>query len=383
MLPFNNSAFSNTLGASDRTTQCKALIAPFKEEFKGKVDDVLNLIAVFNQHCEETGVIEDFNFVEEEHSPPSDVDMSDPKAKAAWLADPSHLTFGNILIDSSMATLEKLQKARNSIHYSLKKFTSAPDPVKMPEASKKLVSFQNRQWIYVLLQNVWAAAMKAIISCFQEQHDQDSVVLWFCFLQNFAGNTTKNLFEAYSQLSESKLQPSNFHGNVINFTNAACTSIHRLHKANETPSFQHFLYVFHGAMDAPNEEFRTFVINLYADYRKGSPTSSMSMQELLNQLNMEYNRINDLGRWVKKDDSRVLALMATISTLQTQLSSLKNQYSSLHALIAQKTPTPTPTPTPPTNGKFQEPPLRKEGELEITEHNGYVWKCRDKWFNGC
>jgi hypothetical protein len=136
-------------------------------------------------------------------------------------------------------------------------------------------------------------------------------------------------------------------------------------------------------MDAPNEEFRTFVINLYADYRKGSPTSSMSMQELLNQLNMEYNRINDLGRWVKKDDSRVLALMATISTLQTQLSSLKNQYSSLHALIAQKTPTPTPTPTPPTNGKFQEPPLRKEGELEITEHNGYVWKCRDKWFNGC
>jgi hypothetical protein len=26
-------------------------------------------------------------------------------------------------------------------------------------------------------------------------------------------------------------------------------------------------------MDSPNEEFRNFVINLYADYRKGGPSS--------------------------------------------------------------------------------------------------------------
>jgi len=85
------------------------------------------------------------------------------------------------LFDSSKATLEKLQQARDSNYSSLKKFASAPDAVTIPEASKKLVSFQNRQWIYVLLQTVWTTAMKAILSRFQEQHDQGGVVLWYCF----------------------------------------------------------------------------------------------------------------------------------------------------------------------------------------------------------
>ncbi len=41
VLPFNTSAFSNLLGASDRATQHKALVAPFKEEFDGSPEDVL------------------------------------------------------------------------------------------------------------------------------------------------------------------------------------------------------------------------------------------------------------------------------------------------------------------------------------------------------
>jgi hypothetical protein len=34
-------------------------------------------------------------------------------------------------------------------------------------------------------------------------------------------------------------------------------------KAKEAPSFQHFLDVFHGCMEASNEEFCAFVIALY------------------------------------------------------------------------------------------------------------------------
>ena len=111
-------------------------------------------------------------------------------------------------------------------------------------------------------------------------------------------------------------------------------------------------------MDAPNEEFRAFVINLYADYRKGGATRSLSMLDLLDQLDLEYNRINNLGRWTKKEDSHVLALTATISTLQSKLSSLQTQYSSLHALIAQPSPTPTPTP----KERLQKPPHRQSGD---------------------
>jgi hypothetical protein len=46
MLPFNTGAFSNTLGATDRAAERKALVAPLKEEFDGKAEDVLQHIAV-------------------------------------------------------------------------------------------------------------------------------------------------------------------------------------------------------------------------------------------------------------------------------------------------------------------------------------------------
>jgi hypothetical protein len=68
----------------------------------------------------------------------------------------------------------------------------------MPLASKHLVSFQNRQWMYVLLMNVWTAAMKTIMLCYH----QDGIVLGFCFLQHFASTPIENF-----HLSEMKLHP--------------------------------------------------------------------------------------------------------------------------------------------------------------------------------
>jgi hypothetical protein len=336
MLPINTSAFSNTLGAADRAAQRKALVTPFKEEFDAKPDDVIQHTASFNHRCEETGVIEDFNFILHENSPPSDVDMTDAKAQNAWLVDPRRYTYGNLIVDPSTATIEKLQEARDNIRTSLQQFTTAPDPKTMPLASKKLISFQNRQWIYVLLQTLWTAHMKTIMSKYQELHEQDGVILWFCFLQHFAGTTTENLIEAYSQLSENKIQLSHFNGNILNFTNAIRNPIRRLLKAKENPSFQHFLYVFHGAMDAPNEEFRAFVMTLYTDYRKGGPTQRISMLDLLDQLDLEYNRINNLGQWIKKEDTQILALTASFQDLQTKFANLQGRYSSLQALVASK-----------------------------------------------
>ena len=62
MLPFNTSAFSNLLGASDRSAQRTAVVAPF-DEFDAKSDDVMQHIPQFTQRCEETSIIEHFNFL--------------------------------------------------------------------------------------------------------------------------------------------------------------------------------------------------------------------------------------------------------------------------------------------------------------------------------
>jgi hypothetical protein len=101
LLPFNTSTVSNLLVAPDQAAQGKALIAPFKEEFDGSPEDVLQHITSFNTHCVEPGVTEDFSYIEEVNEPPSDFDMNDSSPHTAWLSDLHHYTYGNILIDAS------------------------------------------------------------------------------------------------------------------------------------------------------------------------------------------------------------------------------------------------------------------------------------------
>ncbi len=110
LLPFNTSTFSNKLNADDRAAKRKALVVPFEETFDTKNEDTLQFIWQFTQRCVETGVVADFNFIISENSPPSTVDMDDPAEKAKWFSDPACFNMGNLLIDASTATLEKVKE---------------------------------------------------------------------------------------------------------------------------------------------------------------------------------------------------------------------------------------------------------------------------------
>jgi len=77
--------------------------------------------------------------------------MGNTIVHTAWFTDPHCFKIGNILIDSSEATLDKA--AWHQLHANLALLKMAPDTKKHPKASKQLVSFQNRKWIYTLLQN--------------------------------------------------------------------------------------------------------------------------------------------------------------------------------------------------------------------------------------
>ncbi len=115
--------------------------------------------------------------------------------------------------------MQKIQSALDAIRSNLKQNLTPPDAKKMPLAAKQLVSFQNRQWINVLLMSIWSVNMKTIMLRYQELHDQDGVILWYCFLQHFARTTVENLINAFSQLLESKIQLSLFQNNVLLHTN--------------------------------------------------------------------------------------------------------------------------------------------------------------------
>ena len=51
MPPYNTSSFSNILDASDRAAQRKAVVTPFKDDFDGSIDNVMQHIADFNHRC--------------------------------------------------------------------------------------------------------------------------------------------------------------------------------------------------------------------------------------------------------------------------------------------------------------------------------------------
>jgi hypothetical protein len=102
------------------------------------------------------------------------------------------------------------------------------------------------------------------------------------------------------------------------------------------------------------------------------------MLNLLDQLDNEYNRINNLGRWQKKEDTQLLALTTSLQSLQGQLSSLQSRYL---ALLASKDTPPQPSPTP-TTTKLNKPPPRKGNEPEVQEFEGRTWKWCEKCFGG-
>lgn len=75
-------------------------------------------------------------------------------------------------MDASQGTLENVQHVHDHIQDYLSTPTVSPDPKKNSIGSQLLASFQNCQWIYALLQNVWTAKMKLIIKlCYQELHN--------------------------------------------------------------------------------------------------------------------------------------------------------------------------------------------------------------------
>jgi hypothetical protein len=215
-----------------------------------------------------------------------------------------------------------------------------------------------------------------------EFHDYDGVVLYYCFLKHFAGTNVENLIEAYQGLTETKLQLHLFQNNVPNFTNAVRKPIRQLMKAREEPSLQHFINVFHGVIECPNEEFRTFAINKYTEYRNGGPAKYWSMLDLLDRLDSEYARINALGRWEKGKNAEILALTAQISTLQKKISSM-NKPSSTDIKKSEGGGTKI-DPKKPDESKRQSnkpPNPPKPGGKEIIEFKGKTWKFCAKCFS--
>jgi hypothetical protein len=286
--------------------------------------------------------------------------MTDLKENASWLINSKRYNYGNLLVDASKATMDNVSAARDYVRLIVNGISTVPTDPNSIEAFAT-VSFQNRQMIYTLLTSSWTIDMKSIMSKYLEIHGRDGVVLYYCFLKHFAGTTTEHLIEAFQMLTESRMQLDAFQGKVTDFTNFIRKPIRRLLKANQEPSIQHFMNVFHGCLGCSNDEFKAFIFRIYDEYRNGGKAQSWTMLELLDRLDVEYNRIFSLGRWETGKNAEILALTAQIASLTQSMALLASPQNS--------------NPNPNQQKKSEKPPHPpKPGTSEVIEHKGKTWK---------
>jgi hypothetical protein len=114
--------------------------------------------------------------------------------------------------------------------------------------------------------------MKTIMQKYYEVHENDGVILYFCFLQQFAGTNAK---KSLTLIPSSPYPRQNYPltmGTSTNFTNAVRAPIRHHLKAKENLSAHHYLYIFHGCLDAPNKELQNFIFQKEACFHHGGPS---------------------------------------------------------------------------------------------------------------
>jgi hypothetical protein len=108
--------------------------------------------------------------------------------------------------------LRWLDEARRTITV-LDCVPTAQDPAAPHYASK-----QHHSWIAEYIKNSITSTVRATLDAYEEDHDGDGIVLFFCFLQEFLGATREALVLAEEALNPMKLRLSNFNQDVKAFT---------------------------------------------------------------------------------------------------------------------------------------------------------------------
>ena len=82
----------------------------------------------------------------------------------------------------------------------------------------ELSSKQHRQWIAKCVSDSWTATIKDTMDAYREDLKGDRIIIWMCFLQEYAGSSCEAIIVAKEALHPSKLKLDNFQHNVKDCT---------------------------------------------------------------------------------------------------------------------------------------------------------------------
>jgi hypothetical protein len=241
--------------------------------------------------------------------------------------------------------------------------------VSTDEGAAELASKQHRTWISELLRNSWTPTVIADMSAFEEEIQDDGVILFYVFLREHIGFTNEAIIAAEAQLTKEKLALENFQFNILKFTTHVRTYIRQIMGAGQQPTKQHFIFVFSALKEVEEEEFKLIIMKLYQEWRSGlGDGATLTMLQLLARADSEYKRLYQLGQWTTKNKaSDLMGLPAKLDILQSQFVALMSEHTKLKQ--ASK--------PPPSSHPTGEP---KPEEKEERTFNGEKWYYCAKCF---
>jgi hypothetical protein len=108
--------------------------------------------------------------------------------------------------------------------------------VSTDEGASELAYKQHRTWISELLCNSWTSNVVTYMSAFEEEIQDDGVLLFYVFLREHIGFTNEAIIAAEAQLTKEKLALENFQFNILKFTTHVRAYIRQIMGAGQQPT---------------------------------------------------------------------------------------------------------------------------------------------------
>ena len=226
MVYLNDTPFKGVFNAPDRLKHRSAVQQTLPTDFDGSTDKVWRHKNEFIRRMEATGLVSEFEVIIREHLRPPEVTEDE------WTTDPRRFEKINFLLDYSVITLPLVKAMRDMILSMLAMMTRIPMSASQPGALE-LSSKQHRQWIAECLSNSWTATIKDTMDAYEEDHKGDGIVMWMCFLQEYAGSSREAIITAEEALHPSKLKLDNFQHNIKDCTTYCHENFRKIQAAGD------------------------------------------------------------------------------------------------------------------------------------------------------
>ena len=234
------------------------------------------------RRIESTGLVAEFNINVRENLRPATILETD------WENDVRRFEKVNFLMDYSTIMLPQVKDARDRTLTYLASLLKLPTTATQAGA-EELTSKQHRQWIAELLNNSWTDTVKDTMDAYDEDHKGDGVVMWMCFLQEYAGSSKEAIIAAEEVMHPSKLKLDNFKHNIKEWSSYCREHFRKIQAAGDKVTSQHFINAYNALKEAHSEEFRLQILTWSRNWRAGmGEGANWTIMQLLAKVDLEY-----------------------------------------------------------------------------------------------